>query len=572
MIPVIYKKPNFLNTLQYVLGKEDAAIIQTNMAGRTPDEFNQQFLNTKYSNKLVKRQCTHLIISIAHRDNYHEHLFDSQYSQVAQEYLKDMGYLPKNESITEAESQYVAVRHHDRDHEHLHIIASRIRLDGSVVSDSYDYFNSQVSTRRIAAEIGLEVTPTTNEAVANRLKQEYGINAPTSPNRSKSIRAVNSKYKTPTSKDIIREAIKEAIKDSPSASTFIQHLEENNIAVLPKIRKDELLGFTYIHNNVKLAGDQVYKPYSWNKLQSEYGLTFDYRRDIDVLKQAKTKSIEIIRSGVASKDSYTKEPFDDSCALRQYSGENKPASGTNDSSSDTDSSPSTMYSTEILNSQDTDNLLLEITPKAALVSGESKTKKKSQSSTGKQESQEYLPQADKSEMEVQLKISQTIPAIIEVKNEKNEELRQQQRSPQVSTQENSSLYATCDNALNPTVGATTEDKRATHYGSNAVTSLPASIRYLPEIIINYMLATNSPRINGRELSANLDGKTLTICRHGENIPVMQAEYQEGNWYEKIPNKLTKNEIEQIESLRLLAQKQLISKSYGDLQKTEKLEK
>jgi hypothetical protein len=148
VISVIYKKPNFLNTLQYVLGKEDAAIIQTNMAGRTPDEFNQQFLNTKYSNKAVKKQCAHLIISIAHRDNYHEHLSDSQYSHVAQEYLKDMGYLPKNESIIEAESQYVAVRHHDRDHEHLHIIASRIRLNSSVVSDSYDYFNSQVSTRR----------------------------------------------------------------------------------------------------------------------------------------------------------------------------------------------------------------------------------------------------------------------------------------------------------------------------------------------------------------------------------------------------------------------------------------
>nr|WP_265270915.1 hypothetical protein [Nostoc sp. KVJ3] len=109
-----------------------------------------------------------------------------------------MGYLPKEESSVAATSQFVAVRHH----EHLHIIASRIRLDGSLVNDSYDYFNSQVSTRRIAAELGLEVTPTTNEAVTSKLQQEYGITALTSPNRSKSIRAVNSKHKTPTSKEI----------------------------------------------------------------------------------------------------------------------------------------------------------------------------------------------------------------------------------------------------------------------------------------------------------------------------------------------------------------------------------
>ncbi|MCC5616055.1 relaxase/mobilization nuclease domain-containing protein [Nostoc sp. CHAB 5836] len=121
------------------------------------------------------------------RPTYHEHLSDSQYSYVAREYLKDMGYLPKEESSVAATSQFVAVRHHDRNHEHLHIITSRIRLDGSLVNDSYDYFNSQVSTRRIAAELGLEVTPTTNEAVAPKLQQEYGITALTSPNRSKSI-------------------------------------------------------------------------------------------------------------------------------------------------------------------------------------------------------------------------------------------------------------------------------------------------------------------------------------------------------------------------------------------------
>jgi len=193
LIPVIYKKPNFLDTLKYVLGKDDAAIVDTNMMGTTPHSFNEQFLSTKYINKAVKRQCAHLIISIAHRPDYHEHLSDSQYSYVAREYLKDMRYLPLDEAA-HATSQFVAVRHSDRNHEHLHIIASRIRLDGSLVNDSYDYFNSQVSTRRIAAQLGLEVTPTTNEAVAFKLEQEYGITASTSPNRSPSIRAVNSRH------------------------------------------------------------------------------------------------------------------------------------------------------------------------------------------------------------------------------------------------------------------------------------------------------------------------------------------------------------------------------------------
>jgi hypothetical protein len=337
LIPVIYKKPNFLDTLKYVLGKDDAAIVDTNMMGTKPNEFNQQFLTIKYTNKAVKRQCAHLIISIAHRPNYHEHLSNSQYSYVAREYLKDMGYLPKEESSVGATSQFVAVRHHDRHHEHLHIIASRIRLDGSLVNDSYDYFNSQVSTRRIAAELGLEVTPTTNEAVSFKLEQEYGIITLTSPNRSKSIRAVNSKHKTPTSKEIIRQAIGEAIKDSPTVSTFIQRLEENNIGVLPKMQGQELLGFTYIHNDVKIAGYQVYKPYSWNKLRSEYGIMYDPDKDIEVIQKAKAKAIARINSIILSNNDYL------------YS--DKPTnSSTSDSNGDTDSNSKTLVSTYTLNS------------------------------------------------------------------------------------------------------------------------------------------------------------------------------------------------------------------------------
>ncbi|MGF2010626.1 relaxase/mobilization nuclease domain-containing protein [Nostoc sp. DedVER01b] len=349
MIPVIYKKPNFLDTLKYVLGKDDAAIVDTDMMGTKPDEFNQQFLTIKYTNKAVKRQCAHLIISIAHRPNYHEHLSNSQYSYVAREYLKDMGYLPKEESSVAATSQFVAVRHHDRNHEHLHIITSRIRLDGSLVNDSYDYFNSQVSTRRIAAELGLEVTPTTNEAVASKLQQEYGITALTSPNRSKSIRAVNSKHKTPTSKEIIRQAIGEAIKDSPTVSTFIQRLEENNIGVLPKMRREELLGFTYIHNDVKIAGYQVYKPYSWNKLLSEYGITYDQEKDKEVIQQAKARAINRININIISNNNYlyTEQPTSIS---------------TSDANGDTDSNSKTLESTNALNNNYPDQISI-IQPK-----------------------------------------------------------------------------------------------------------------------------------------------------------------------------------------------------------------
>ncbi|WP_256875420.1 relaxase/mobilization nuclease domain-containing protein [Nostoc sp. C052] len=504
MIPVIYKKPNFLDTLKYVLGKDDAAIVDTNMMGTKPDEFNQQFLNIKYTNKAVKRQCAHLIISIAHRHNYHEHLSDSQYSYVAQEYLKDMGYLPKEESSVAATSQFVAVRHHDRDHEHLHIIASRIRLDGSLVNDSYDYFNSQVSTRRIAAELGLEVTPTTNEAVASKLQQEYGITALTSPNRSKSIRAVNSKHKTPTSKEIIRQAIGEAIKDSPTVSTFIQRLEENNIGVLPKIRGEELLGFTYIHNDVKIAGYQVYKPYSWNKLLSEYGITYDQEKDKEVIQQAKARAINRINTNVISNNEY-------------FYTDKPTSSSTSDGNGDTDSNSKIFESTKVLNSNYPDQIST-IQPKL-------EDKPTSEANKVKKKVQPYLkeqhPQQDISE-ENRLSTAQQI------------------------LQEQSSPTPPFPNLL------------------------PSNLKHLPSTITDYMLVTNNFRIKGRELSASLNGNILTVYRHGDNTPVMQTCYSQGNWYEEIPTRITTNEIEQIESLRVFTQQALINKSRSALRSSASL--
>lgn len=509
------------------------------MMGTSPHSFNEQFLSTKYTNKAVKRQCAHLIISIAHRPDYHEHLSNSQYSYVAREFLRDMGYLPK-ERAPHATSQFVAVRHHDRSHEHLHIIASRIRLDGSLVNDSYDYFNSQVSTRRIAAELGLEVTPTTNEAVASRLKQEYEITVPTSPNRSKSIRAINSLHKTPTSKEIIREAIGEAIKDSPTISTFIQRLEENNIGVLPKMRGDELLGFTYIHNDVKIAGYQVYKPYSWNKLQSEYGITYDHERDKEVIQQAKTKAINRINNNTSSNT--------------EYSHSDKPTgSSTSDSNGDSDSNINLPVSTNILTTNyPEEGLTITPTLEKELAAAQTGANKKVQP----QQTQEKQPS-----IELSLALSQNTQLTVETEVKEEllppplEELRQPIQVEIALVEEEVLQFkgkSKAEQKLSADNGAIFPAEE-----QPSIISLESA---LATVITDYMLVTNSPRINGRELSASLDGNVLTVCRHGNDIPVMQTRYHDGKWHEEIPNQLTTNEIEQIESLRIFTQQALINKS------------
>ncbi|WP_223269881.1 hypothetical protein [Nostoc sp. 'Peltigera membranacea cyanobiont' 213] len=100
--------------------------------------------------------------------------------------------------------------------------------------------------------------------------------------------------------------------------------------------------------------------------------------------------------------------------------------------------------------------------------------------------------------------------------------------------------------------------------------LPSNLKHLPSTITDYMLITNNFRIKGRELSASLDANILTVYRHGDNTPVMQTCYSQGNWYEEIPTRLTTNEIEQIESLRIFTQQALMGKLRSALRSSASL--
>jgi len=67
---------------------------------------------------------------------------------IAQDYLKGMGF---------EGCQDVVYRHTDQDHDHIHIVASRIRLiDGKTISDSWDYRRSESVIRGLEKAYQLE--------------------------------------------------------------------------------------------------------------------------------------------------------------------------------------------------------------------------------------------------------------------------------------------------------------------------------------------------------------------------------------------------------------------------------
>ena len=79
-----------------------------------------------------------------------ERATNEQWRLAADAYMKSMGFDPNK-------AQYVLTRHADTAHDHVHITANRVQLDGSVISDSKTFERSHSATRMAELASGLTI-------------------------------------------------------------------------------------------------------------------------------------------------------------------------------------------------------------------------------------------------------------------------------------------------------------------------------------------------------------------------------------------------------------------------------
>jgi hypothetical protein len=75
---------------------------------------------------------------------------------------RDRPALPSRHGLDD--NQYLITRHTDTEHEHIHLLVNRIRLDGEVASDSHDYRRHEVLMREIERDYSLQLVRPSIEA------------------------------------------------------------------------------------------------------------------------------------------------------------------------------------------------------------------------------------------------------------------------------------------------------------------------------------------------------------------------------------------------------------------------
>ena len=138
-------RPTFKSILQYAGDKKDAEIIGGNQPAFSTGELIKKFEQYEKLNLRYKKPVFHANLSLPSG----EHLTDEQWQESVEIYLKGIGFDTKMNPFT-------IIKHGDTDNEHVHIIASKIRIDGkSAQIPKGDYFRGMEACRQIEKKLNI---------------------------------------------------------------------------------------------------------------------------------------------------------------------------------------------------------------------------------------------------------------------------------------------------------------------------------------------------------------------------------------------------------------------------------
>ena len=263
MIAKAVKGKGFRGALEYDLTKEKGRLLDTNMAGAGPRELAAEFGEIRKLRPNLGKAVLHVSLSAA----LGERLTDAQWRDIASAYLVGMG-LEKN--------QYLVTRHTDTEHEHIHILANRIRFDGSVTSDSLDYKRQEVLMRKIELEYGLE-------RVAPSLEAER--RAATKGEIENHVRTGQE-----SARQRLQQACDVAVVGSSGFTGYVERLEKLGVEVvaITQLGGAKLSGLMYRLDGVVMKGSDLGKGYSPVGL-AKRGVSYEQDRDAEAIGRCRER-------------------------------------------------------------------------------------------------------------------------------------------------------------------------------------------------------------------------------------------------------------------------------------------
>ena len=247
-------------------------VIGGNMTGDCSQELIDEFNLTKELRSDVAKPVWHNSLRLPQGES----LTNEQWKRIADDYMKRIGFGDTHLRCY--------VLHDDQAGQHIHIIASRIDLNGGKL---YLGRNENLISTRIISELefahGLTVTRTASSI------------APKQPKRkriSRNEQMLSERTGVPCPKKSLQQIIDKSLADTPDLLTFIKRLEEAEVGWTANVASTgKMNGFSFSYRDIAFKASQLGKGYSWANLQKQLNYNPDHLEAIRATKNDPTHVI-----------------------------------------------------------------------------------------------------------------------------------------------------------------------------------------------------------------------------------------------------------------------------------------
>lgn len=237
MIGKVIAGGSFSGTVGYVM-KQDATILAAE--GVAPPEVRdmvRDFKDQTLLNPRLKNTVGHISLSFSVQDK--DKLTDKEMTEIARDYMNLMGI---------KETQFLIVRHHDREHPHCHIVYNRVGNQGQTISDSNMRIRNGQVCKELTAKHGLYYAKGKEQVNEHRLRE---------PDKTKYA---------------IYNAIGNALPGCKSWGDLGKQLQEQGIATRFKHKgqTDTKEGVLFSANGYTFSGSKIDRAYSFGRLNGYF--------------------------------------------------------------------------------------------------------------------------------------------------------------------------------------------------------------------------------------------------------------------------------------------------------------
>lgn len=251
MIGKITQGKYFAGLIKYVTAKEGAYLLDSegvllqSLPGLIRSFETQSQMRPSLSNKVG-----HISLNFSPRDK--DRMTDEYMTGIAREYLQGMG-------ITD--TQYLIVRHTDREHPHCHIVFNRVNNTGQPLKDSNNFRKNRDICKGITLTHKLYMPQGKENIKIDHLREPY-----------------RTKYE-------IWQAVKEALPHIRSWEKFNKYLYDRNITLSFKYKgtSQEIQGIIFTKGKYSFKGSAIDRRFSYAKI------TWQIKRDNSLVQKASTK-------------------------------------------------------------------------------------------------------------------------------------------------------------------------------------------------------------------------------------------------------------------------------------------